>query len=323
MRFFWCTKISQKGVLNHLLWTYPRFRPKISPDSDHKINICNAKQENQTNHIIRPKRSVSSFSSPQGSITAETAFALPIFLFFCIQIISLIGLFQLHSTLEAALHQETAKVSLYAYACDRAGVNIHTGAGGIVTDTVLKSNVIRRAGRDYLDRSMIKGGSSGIQVVYKTAADTQDTVDITLSYRVMPVVDLLGFSGFTMGNRCRMKAWTGYRTQSVSSDLESEELVYITETGTVYHKSRNCSHLMLSVRSVETDALGVIRNDAGGKYYACEHCGMGNGGIVFITEQGNRYHRSLQCSGLKRTVYTVPISETGGRAACSRCSATG
>ncbi len=323
MRFFWCTKISRKGVLNHLFWTYPRFRPKISPDSDYKISIWNTKQVNQTSLNICPKRNVSSFSSLQGSITAETAFALPLFLFFCIQIISLISLFQLHSTLEAALHQETAKVSLYAYACDRAGIDIQSGMGEIVTDAVLKRNVIQRAGRDYLDRSMIKGGSSGIRVGYKTAPDTQDTVDITLSYRVTPVVDLLGFSGFTMGNRCRMKAWTGYRTQYVPADTESEELVYITETGTVYHKSRNCSHLMLSVRPVETDALGVIRNDAGGKYYACEHCGKGDGSIVFITEQGNRYHGSLHCSGLKRTVYTIPVSETGGRGPCSRCSVMG
>ena len=100
MRFFWCTKISRKGVLNHLFWTYPRFRPKISPDSDYKISIWNTKQVNQTNLNICPKRNVSSFSSLQGSITAETAFALPLFLFFCIQIISLISLFQLHRSEE-------------------------------------------------------------------------------------------------------------------------------------------------------------------------------------------------------------------------------
>ena len=33
---------------------------------------------------------------------------------------------------------------------------------------------------------------------------------------------------------------------------------------------------------------------------------------LFLTDQGNRYHTSLYCSGLKRTVYTVTVS-TGRR----------
>lgn len=321
MRFFWKAEISRKGVLTHyLIWTGPQSCPDISLNPE--VYNKQAKQTDFTNLIIRTKRSVSLFPYVQGSITVETAFALPFFLVFCIQLMSLISLIQLHSALEASLHQEVARASLQAYAYDRAGVDITSGVGNIVEETLLKGRVISRTGKEYLDHSMIKGGSGGIHILYTGADERQDVIDVILFYQVRPVVDILGFTEFTMANRCCMKAWTGYRPDTGEEGESAEELVYITETGTVYHKSKNCTHLSLSIRSVETDSLYALRNEGGGKYYACEHCGKGAGTIVFLTDQGNRYHTSLYCSGLKRTVYTVTVSQAGGRGPCRRCSVT-
>lgn len=323
MRLFWMTKISWKGVLkNHLIWTGPQSCPNISlyPDYD----TYDRKQTNSSHLMLRSGRGVSLFPPLQGSITVEAAFALPLFLFFCIQLLSLISLFQLHSALEAALHQETAQAALQAYAYQELGIDISSGAGGFLEEAYLRDRVINRVGKAYLDHSMIEGGSSNIHILYTGKKEVQDTVDVILYYKIQPAVDILGFSGFTMANRCRMKAWTGYQAENAAaSGKTGEELVYITETGTVYHKSRNCSHLALSVRTVKTGSLNELRNGDGGKYYPCEKCGKNAGSSVFITEQGNRYHTSLNCSGLKRTVYVVPISEAGGRGPCSRCSVTG
>lgn len=275
---------------------------------------------------VLSKRNVFLFPSVKASVTVEAALVLPLFLFFCIQLISLIGLFQLHSAITAALHQETAQLSLQAYAYEKAGGETGKALSTLVGETYLREKVIQRAGETYLNNSMIEGGSAGIGLLPALDISTsenppQDVVGARLSYRIKPVIDILGFSGFSMGNVCYMKAWTGYRLcQDGEENPSEEELVYITETGTVYHKSRRCTHLALSVREVELDQLGVLRNESGGKYYACEHCADKAGGGVFLTDQGNRYHTSLLCSGLKRTIYVIKISEAGGRGACSRCA---
>ncbi len=319
MRFFWNGKIFWKGALKKNLWTSPQSCPFHSLYPDGSVNY--KKQLSSSRHIFPSKRNVSLFPSFQGSVTVESAFAVPLFLFFCIQMISLIALIELHSVLESALHQEVSKAALRAYAYEALGAQTGSAAGEFLEALYLRERILQRAGRTYLDRSMIEGGSGGIRVLCAENSGEQDCVDVVLYYRVEPVVDILGFSGFTMANRCRMKAWTGYRLESKSEGETEEEMVYVTETGSVYHKSRNCTHLMLSVREVKREILETLRNAGGGKYYPCESCGEHAGGSVYVTEEGDRYHSSFGCSRLKRTVYSIPISKAGGRGPCSRCCA--
>jgi hypothetical protein len=106
----------------------------------------------------------------------------------------------------------------------------------------------------------------------------------------------------------------------MESDEDEEVLVFITENGTVYHKSASCRHLKLDVRSIAFESLKTLRNSDGKIYYPCEYCGSGiAGGNVFITDYGTRYHSVVTCPALKRKIYTIPISQVGGRGPCSSC----
>ena len=98
-------------------------------------------------------------------------------------------------------------------------------------------------------------------------------------------------------------------------------MVYVTVSGSVYHKKLNCSHLNLSVTKVSGGNVSSRRNENGEKYHACESCSRGQapGSTVYITKSGNRYHNDKNCSGLKRSVRLVKESEAGNLHACKRC----
>ena len=179
------------------------------------------------------------------SVTVEAAMAVPIFFLAVICLIYLLELMAIGTAVRSGLQ----------YAGKRAAQDAATAP--VLMPSRLEADVVESIGADRLARSIVEGGSSGID--------------------------------------CSR------------------------ETGLVYHKDYHCTHLDLSIRMASGEEVSSLRNESGGKYYACEHCGGGSGGAVYITSYGDRYHSSLSCSGLKRTVYAVPLSEAVGKGACSKC----
>ena len=99
-----------------------------------------------------------------------------------------------------------------------------------------------------------------------------------------------------------------------------EETVYVTETGMVYHRDYHCTYLELSIQMVPASALDGLRNESQESITpAAAACTGKAHGLVYVTDYGEKYHSSLNCSGLKRTVYAVPLSEAVGKGACSKC----
>ncbi len=130
-----------------------------------------------------------------------------------------------------------------------------------------------------------------------------------------------GIGGFAWTQRFYVRTWTGRSTdQDFKWNQKGKEtpVVYVARNGEVYHTDPECTHIRLSVRSVPDSQLEKLRNEGGEKYHACELCGGGSG-TVYITDFGNRYHGSLQCSGLKRSILEIPAAELDGLRPCSRC----
>lgn len=118
--------------------------------------------------------------------------------------------------------------------------------------------------------------------------------------------------------RAVCRAWIGF------TELEIKETyVYITPDGNVYHLYGDCTHLDLSVRSAAFSSVAFLKNEYGETYRPCELCGKESKALVYITSDGNRYHSKRSCSGLKRTVRQIPISEVGSRSCCLRCMSKG
>ncbi len=259
----------------------------------------------------------------KGSMTLEAAFVLPFFLFAVINILFAVNMIAAQSRINAALHQTGNKMAFYGYVYENtvAGALPDALAGVALTTLYARGQILAYAGREYLDQSCVVGGAGGVSMAGSSVMGEGDVIDLQVSYKVKPFAPLMGFQGFTMRQRYYGKAWTGYDvTQEVSDVQQEDPMVYITKTGIVYHLDRNCTYLNPAVEAVAVSELDDRRNQSGGKYYSCEICnGSRAQEQVYITAQGTSYHSRIQCAGLKRTIYTVPLSEVQGRGACSKC----
>ena len=242
------------------------------------------------------------FTSIKGSITLEAAAAVPIFFFAVLCLLFLMEIMAVQTAVRSGLQ----------YAGKQAAAKAYPVAA--LMPGQIESDVVNAIGAERLERSIVEGGidCSGSRMSARTGA-----AELSAVYRVRIPLPIFQIPLLEYEQTMRIKGWTGYEKTGFGS--EGDETVYVTETGLVYHTDYHCSHLELSIRMVNRSEVGEMRNESGGKYHACERCGRSGAGGVYITDTGDRYHGTLSCSGLKRTVYAVPVSEVIGKGACSRC----
>lgn len=163
--------------------------------------------------------------------------------------------------------------------------------------------------------------------MYAYVLDGDGTEEISLPdiYSYKPVGGLFRLPNIWMYNSVTVHAWTGKSSgQGTVSEEEVEEMVYVTESGGVYHKDLGCSYLSVSISQVSGSAVEYLKNSSGKHYGACESCSRGQNpaAVVYVTEKGDSFHNQESCSALKRTVKMVKHSCTEGMAACSRCGSS-
>ena len=95
----------------------------------------------------------------------------------------------------------------------------------------------------------------------------------------------------------------------------------MAQYGEVYHQTSECTYLKLTIRSVNEADVINMRNDSGSKFRKCKLCKntLNQFQKVYITNYGDRYHRDLNCSGIKRTIEMKKLSEVEEFKACSKC----
>lgn len=267
------------------------------------------------------KRISSCSSEKKASMTIEACLVLPLFLFAFLNVITIIELYRLQGNMSAAMHDTAKQMAVYGYEYQALGGGSAGAAESLgLTYLYAAGKVKVKLGNDYLNNSPLAGGAAAISWLRSSVMQEDDCIDLVAEYFIKPPAAVVGFGKQIFYNRMCTRAWTGYdNAKNSENSTDEEEIVYITPEGTVYHRSRGCSYLKLSITSVDKSFLDTQRNQNGGKYYACGECGASCGNTVYITQYGDRYHATLSCSGLKRTILAVPISQTGKRGACSKC----
>lgn len=254
----------------------------------------------------------------KGSITVEAAIVLPIFMFFILSLAYIMGLYRVESIVGSSLTESSLRSAMNSYVIEGvAGQGAGKVAESMVGTVSIRSILADKGGKNYLDNSGIKNGLSGI-ICYTDSFSNPDRVKATANYTYEVPFNALGLKSFFVSQCAQSRKWTGYNILEEQSD---EELVYVTNSGTVYHRSPNCTHIKLDIKEVSREMVKSQRNDSGGKYYPCEICGKRNSGQenVYITGSGSCYHTSLNCGGIKRSVKAIPKSKAVGLGACQRC----
>jgi len=263
--------------------------------------------------IKGPSLFISSRRSLRGSMTVEAALVFPVFLLFFLNLASIMEIIRLHGNLQFALWGIGNETALYECIVGEEG------AGSLLSSIYIKGRMVDNLGREYLEQSPLKDGVSGLSVLAKPLQN--DILDVTVSYSASPLSGFIGFPVTRLSNRYYGHLWNGYDVSGNSSDTQKNEMVYMTDNGSVYHVDRNCTHLLLSVETVNADTVGQRRNQWGRSYGPCEKCARGERPSgVYITQEGECFHYSSSCPGLKRTVYAVQLTDVQGvYRPCSRC----
>ena len=219
----------------------------------------------------------------RGSLTPEAAWVIPLFFLLLISLMGLMDVYGIYVENMVELQVEAEKLGMYA-----------AGTTAIA------------------DISDERSGGFESSVIEKNSTETYHPLWLPFP-----------FDGIKIHVRARVRPWTGKSGEEIAAGASSgsHSMAYVTEWGEVYHTTSLCSHLSLSIHQVSASQVGNRRNADGKRYQPCEKC-VGKGGknsLVYIADQGDCYHNSLECSGLKRSVMLKEISELDGMPCCSRC----
>lgn len=238
----------------------------------------------------------------KGSAVVEATLLLPIFIF------AMLSLYMMGQC-------KLAEMAVYEAAVETAEYIAELGylrEGDIIT---AKSRFEKYIDDDGLVKRYIDGGQGGVYF-YDSEYKNEDN-QVILKCHFKTVISLPFLPALTSGKSFTIKqmAYVG----DCKGDLDSygddggDEYVYITDNKDVYHLTRSCTYLTLSIQQVNIEMAKRYG------YAPCEFCGKNCVEVVFITDYGGKYHSTRSCSGLKRTVYRVKKSEVEYLGGCSRC----
>ncbi len=280
-------------------------------------------------------RLIRSRNGMMGSLTLEAAISVPIFLMFCIALISFLVILNLQINIQVSMEETSRSLGKTAYALEHAssikGENSDSADQQTLTmislgisPTTIKMSLLSDAGVNSLvGKSRIKGGTGGLYTYNSTFDETEGILDIVTSYDYQVPWVPSGWGTLRFVQRMRSHVWLGESLEKKaggSSENGDSQTVYVTPTGSVYHLSASCHYLDLSIHTASYSELSHKRNSSGSKYDRCSECAAsGEYDTVYITDYGTNWHASLSCSGLKRTVVEHDISEVDGMRVCSKC----
>ncbi len=257
--------------------------------------------------------------SSAASLTVEAALELPIFFVLIAIVLQYACVMRTAAQFSGSLTTTAQEMAVAAYKEEYGDANNILRAA--LSDAWASAQVINTAeDRDsvrlasFLNSSYMKEGN---------------LIKLVLSYQPKPKYSLITLPFTFFVQKAAVRGWVGKNGYSGRSrkkgtgNEEDEEVqtVLVTEHGSVYHTNPDCPHLKVTIIPISKSQLNSARNTDGEKYKRCPYCGNNLTGNYYIDPCGNRWHTSVDCPALKRTVHEVDIDECGHMHECKDCRA--
>lgn len=258
--------------------------------------------------IIDTEKRVSAFISKKilkAGLTVEAALVLPLFMFAVLSLISMFDIMKIKGCMDLAAVEVGNQISLEYY-------------GGYVSDVTMPIYV-RQKIKVFLKNNLAEKDferiGKNIFVTGFSPEKEKNSMSFRIDYKITPDFGMLGLLPIKLSATYSGHKWLGYE-----SDKPTEKMVFLSNTASVYHIDRNCTHMSVTIEDVLYENLNQYRNNNRQKYKSCSFCDdIENNGTVFITPEGNFYHNINNCLGLTRHIYTVPLSKVSSKNICTRC----
>lgn len=282
---------------------------RINKNTEKAIPALHKKDVNK-NHIknIGTHRFERAFlrHSLRGDMTVEAAVVVPMVFFVWIACMALTSVAKVYENVQNTLTNAAMEMSISA---------------GDDAETVRDTGVLMMMGYLMNLKSLETGGVTQVynfDFLESSILENGQDILLKVKYYVRIMEGQIPIPEIQLRNQVYIKAWTGYIEMADTEDgwLGQSGYVYVSEYGQVYHTDPMCSHIRLKIfMTSESQAK---------QYEPCDKCineGTDQGNTYYITATGECYHSRLGCSGLKRNIDCMMITEakTMGFRACSRC----
>lgn len=253
----------------------------------------------------KKKKETSFCICQNGSLTLEAAVVLPLTIGFLLSILFFFRVLFVQEAVEEALVYAGRAVAVESCLTDTEEV-LFLSAEGLFKYVLLKDENVD---------AYVSGGVLGVSLLGSRFSGKE--IELQANYLVKFPIEFFGWQGIWLSSKNNFMKWKG----DLYSGTTQEMWVYITESGSVYHKNTECRSLDLRIREGKLTEVSLYRGKNGQKYYSCNKCMKDIHGEVrvYYTDYGSLYHGKLSCSALKRTIKRVMLSQVEGRRACSFC----
>lgn len=249
-------------------------------------------------------------------LTLEASLTFPLFLAAIVAFLFFIQVIRIQIRFQTALYNQSMKTTVYGFYLDDSDRSAE--AEQMISAVSIRNGVVRELGEDFFQKSNITNGSKGVKIEFNQDAD-KGNIDVVLSYRVAVPFNLFMLKELKMTVKSSFHTWVGNKYAEKSD--KTENMVYITAGGEVYHTKRDCTYIYTKIEECVYQDNLKLTNSRGNVLVSCKICKFDiKTGKVYYTKYGERMHWNPTCPSLINNVYMVEecVAKEKYRL-CSKC----